>query len=150
MTATTSTDYSATLDLPIAPSDLASLFSSAEGVSHWWGPTEGDATAGGTLITRFGEYGANANHVREAGPRHFVWEPVAAPGTTPTAHTKEWLGTTIEIEIAPSPTGSTMRFRHRGLTPQLECWNDCQAGWAHFMASIEAYAATGLGTPFGA
>lgn len=153
MTTTTETaarDYTASLDLPASATDIAALFSSADGVSRWWGPTEGDATVGGTLITRFGDAGVNANRVREAGPLHFVWEPVAVPGTTPTAHTKEWLGTAIEIDIESTQAGSTVHFRHRGLTPQMECWNDCFAGWTHFMASIESYATTGVGTPFGA
>lgn len=48
-------------------------------------------------------------------------------------------------------TGSTeLRFRHAGLTPQLECWEACAAAWTYFMASIETLVRTGAGTPFGA
>jgi uncharacterized protein YndB with AHSA1/START domain len=142
-------DYSAVLNLPADPETLAALFTSADGVSRWWGPTEGDATVGGTLITHFGDHGANATRVRAVGTNRIVWEPIAAPGTTPTGHTQEWLGTTIEIEIVPTDTGGELRFRHLGLTPRLDCWDACYDAWTYFMSSIETYAKTGTGTPFG-
>jgi hypothetical protein len=100
-------------------------------------------------VASFGEHGVNAVRVLEAGPSRVVWEPVVADGTTPTGHTQEWLGTTIEFDIVPADEGTQLRFRHAGLTPQLECWNDCFAGWTYFMASIETVAQTGTGTPFG-
>jgi uncharacterized protein YndB with AHSA1/START domain len=149
-TSTRTEDFTAVLNLPASPATVSALFTSAAGVSRWWGPTEGDGTAGGTLVTSFGEHGANAMRVLEAGPARVVWESIAPEGTTPTGHTKEWLGTTMEFDILPGDTGTELRFRHAGLTPQLDCWNDCFAGWTHFMASIEACAETGTGTPFGA
>jgi hypothetical protein len=56
----------------------------------------------------------------------------------------------MEFDIAGAGTGTELRFRHAGLTRQLECWDDCLAAWTHFMASIETFAETGTGTPFGA
>lgn len=153
MTGTTSTrteDFTTVLNLPASPATVSALFTSAAGVSRWWGPTEGDATVGGTLVTSFGEYGVNTMRVLEAGPTRVVWESIASDGTTPTGHTKEWLGTTMEFDIIPAGAGSELRFRHVGLTPQLECWDDCFAAWTHFMASIQTLAETGTGTPFGA
>jgi uncharacterized protein YndB with AHSA1/START domain len=153
MTSTTSTrteDFTAVLNLPASPDTVSALFTSAVGVSRWWGPTEGDAAAGGTLVTSFGEHGVNAMRVLEAGPARVAWEPVVPEGITPTGHTQEWLGTTVELDIIPAGTGTELRFRHAGLTPQLDCWEACAAAWTYFMASIEAYAGTGTGTPFGA
>ncbi|MFF5173834.1 SRPBCC domain-containing protein [Micromonospora sp. NPDC000089] len=152
MTSNTDTgthDYQAVLDLPTDPRTVAELFTSAEGVSRWWGPTEGDATVGGVLVSDFGRYGVHTQRVREAGPDRVVWEPIVVPGTRPTEDTQEWLGTTIEIDIAPTDTGTRLRFRHAGLTPRLDCWDACSNGWAQFMASIESYARTGTGTPWG-
>jgi tartrate dehydratase alpha subunit/fumarate hydratase class I-like protein len=88
--------------------------------------------------------------VREAGPTRVVWESVTPEGTTPTAHTEEWLGTRMEFDIVPNGTGTELRFRHAGLTPQLECWDVCVAAWTYFLASIQTLAETGTGTPFGA
>lgn len=142
-------DFTAVLTLPAEPAAVAELFTSAAGVSRWWGPTEGDGAAGGTLVTSFGEHGANAMRVLEAGPGRVVWESVAPDGTEPTGHTREWLGTRMEFDIVPAGAGTELRFRHAGLTPRLDCWDDCAAAWRHFMASIETLAETGAGTPFG-
>lgn len=153
MTSSTSTrteDFTAVLNLPASPDTISALFTSAAGVSRWWGPTEGDAAVGGTLVTSFGEHGVNAMRVLEAGSARVVWEPVAPEGITLTGHTKDWLGTTMEFDIIPAGTGTELRFRHAGLTPRLECWEACAAAWMYFMASIEAFAGTGTGTPFGA
>ena len=142
-------DFTAVLNLPASPDTVSALFTSAAGVSRWWGSTQGDGAAGGTLVTSFGDHGVNAMRVLEAGPTSVVWQPIALDGTTPTGHMQEWLGTTIEFDIVPADTGSELRFRHAGLTPQLESWDDCFAGWTHFIASIEAVVKTGTGTPFG-
>ncbi len=141
-------DFTAILTLAADPATVAELFSSADGVSRWWGPTEGDAAVGGTLVTSFGDYGVNAMRVLEAGPSRVMWESVAPAGHQPTKHMQEWLGTTMEFDIAPTGSGTELRFRHLGMTPRLACWDECYAGWTHFMSSIEAYARTGTGTPF--
>lgn len=151
MTSTTSTrtgDFTTVLNLPASPATVAELFTSAAGVSRWWGPTEGDAAVGGTLVTSFGAYGVNAMRVLEAGPTRVVWESIAPDGSAPTGHTQEWLGTTMQFDIVPAGAGTQLRFRHAGLTPQLACWDDCVAAWTQFMGSIQTFAATGTGTPF--
>ncbi|HEY0934157.1 MAG TPA: SRPBCC domain-containing protein [Trebonia sp.] len=136
-------DFTAVLHLPVDPAAVSALFTSAAGVSRWWGPTQGDGAAGGTLVTSFGEHGVNTMRVLEAGPARVVWESVASDGLPPTGHTREWLGTTMEFDIAGAGAGTELRFRHVGLTPQLDCWT-------YFMASIKSFAETGAGTPFGA
>jgi uncharacterized protein YndB with AHSA1/START domain len=141
-------DFTAVLNLPASPATVSALFTSAAGVSRWWGPTEGDAAVGGTLVTSFGAYGVNAMRVLEAGPARVVWESIAPDGSAPTGHTQEWLGTTMQFDIVPAGTGTKLHFRHAGLTPQLACWDDCVAAWTQFMASIQTFAETGTGTPF--
>jgi uncharacterized protein YndB with AHSA1/START domain len=152
MTTTKTDDFTAVLHLTASPAAVAALFTSAAGVSRWWGPTEGDGAAGGTLATNFGANGVHAMRVLESGPRRVVWESILPdPGGAgeATADSQEWLGTTMEFDIVPAGSGTELRFRHAGLTPRLACWDNCFAGWTHFMASIEACAETGTGTPFG-
>jgi uncharacterized protein YndB with AHSA1/START domain len=149
--ATTSTlidDFTAVVGLPVDPDTVMGWFTSAAGVSRWWGPTEGDGSVGGTLVTSFGEHGVNAMRVLETGTRRVVWESVVPEGSTPTGHTQEWLGTRMEFDVAPAAVGTELRFRHVGLTPRLQCWEACVDAWGYFMTSIEALARTGTGTPF--
>jgi uncharacterized protein YndB with AHSA1/START domain len=143
-----SDDFTAELQLPASPPAVLALFTSAEGISRWWGPTTGNADVGGTLRISFGEHGENAVRVKEAGPSRVVWEPIVPDNGTPTGHTLEWLGTSIEIDILPSDSGSELHFRHSGLTPQLECWEACDSAWTYFLSSVEALVKTGIGTPF--
>ena len=53
-------EFTAVLNLPASPNTVLALFTSAAGVSRWWGPTEGDGAVGGTVVTSFGEHGVNA------------------------------------------------------------------------------------------
>jgi uncharacterized protein YndB with AHSA1/START domain len=151
MTSTISTrteDFTAVLNLPASPATVAELFTSATGVSRWWGPTEGDAAVGGTLVVSFGAYGVNAMRVLEAGPTRVIWESIAPDGSAPTGHTLEWLGTTMRFDMVPAGTGTQLHFRHAGLTPRLDCFDACVGAWTQFMASIQTFAETGTGTPF--
>ena len=147
-TTTRNADFTALVYLPASPATVSALFTTAAGVSRWWGPTEGDGAVDGTLVTSFGEHGANAMRVLEAGPARVVWQSVAPDETQPTRHTQEWLGTTMEFDFVPAGMGTELRFRHAGLTPELECWDACVAAWTYFMTSIETWAKTGTGTPF--
>ena len=62
-----------------------------------------------------------------------VWSVEAAPLTP------DWAGTTIMFDVEESGEGSTIRFRHQGLTPALECYDMCHEGWTHYLASLVSY-----------
>lgn len=41
-----------------------------------------------------------------------------------------------------------LSFTHKGLTPNLNCYKICDAGWTHFIAnSLKQYLETRIGTP---
>ena len=40
-----------------------------------------------------------------------------------------------------------MDFEHEGLTPQLDCYDTCSAGWDHGLAYVRAYVDTGTHRP---
>jgi hypothetical protein len=40
-----------------------------------------------------------------------------------------------------------LRFRHEGLTSELDCIEMCTRGWDHFIASLGRYVETGHGMP---
>jgi hypothetical protein len=43
--------------------------------------------------------------------------------------------------------GAALQFRHIGLRPALECFDQCRAGWGHFMPSLAQFLDTGEGRP---
>lgn len=48
---------------------------------------------------------------------------------------REWEGTVIVWEFRGRGAGSEVRMHHRGLTPQLKCWDICVDGWNFFFRS---------------
>ena len=71
---------------------------------------------------------------------------IRAEGRTLPAN--EWAGTTIVFRInEATPTHTVLRFEHLGLTPELQCYDLCENGWNHFLASLLQYVETGTGTP---
>jgi len=61
---------------------------------------------------------------------------------------RDWLGTTLCWRICATGTGSRVHFEHRGLTPKLQCFDICHAGWNFFFArSLAAFLNEGTGMP---
>jgi regulatory protein YycH of two-component signal transduction system YycFG len=45
----------------------------------------------------------------------------------------EWTGTTIRFDISRQSDKTRLAFTHEGLIPTLECYNDCNPGWTHYL-----------------
>jgi hypothetical protein len=60
----------------------------------------------------------------------------------------DWIGTKPSFSIRRNDDGtSTVEFRHVGLRPALPCFDQCRAGWNHFMPSLHQFLETGEGRP---
>ena len=60
----------------------------------------------------------------------------------------DWVGTKPSFSVRPIADGtSTIAFRHVGLRPALPCFDQCRAGWNHFMPSLHQFLETGAGRP---
>jgi len=61
------------------------------------------------------------------------------PVTTPDMRT-EWKGTTLKFQLEANENGTTIYFTHVGLTPDINCYDICHAGWDFFFGSaFKAY-----------
>jgi uncharacterized protein YndB with AHSA1/START domain len=141
-TTSTPTDLQFVVHTAAPPAAVYAALTTPEGISGWWGPAEGDATEGGTLTMRFSEHGAKGLRVEDAAPAARVAWAVRWSQCSP-----EWAGTRITFDLIPSGDGTEVRFRHEGLTPDLECYEACDSGWAHFLASLVAFVERGVGSP---
>ncbi|HTJ40080.1 MAG TPA: SRPBCC domain-containing protein [Dactylosporangium sp.] len=61
---------------------------------------------------------------------------------------EEWVGTTVEIDLAEQDGRTEVCFTHRGLVPSHECYEVCQQSWDFFVGtSLLELITTGKGRP---
>src|SRR5450432_4108133 len=49
------------------------------------------------------------------------------------ADKKEWANTRLIFEVTENNGLTDLNFKHEGLTPEVECYNDCAPGWTHWI-----------------
>ena len=89
------------------------------------------------------------------GAAPLVFTVEHAPGTSDVTWTvtacgvlPDWVGTKPRFSVRSNDDGScNVSFRHAGLGPALECFEQCRAGWDHFMPSLHRYLDVGQGLP---
>ncbi len=123
------------------------------GIAHWWTSDAGVFEEPGD-IAKFGFNGkrgywtfkattldkdrvelecVEALHIHEGQPKEIE---------------TEWLGTRAIWTMSDRANGTEIHFVHDGLTPDLLCFDICEAGWdMFFVDSLQAYLDTGTGKP---
>ncbi len=60
----------------------------------------------------------------------------------------EWTGMKIVFEITKQGDKTQLRFTQEGLTPQVECYNNCSPAWSGYINnSLHSLITTGKGQP---
>jgi uncharacterized protein YndB with AHSA1/START domain len=123
-----------------APADAVyRALTTVDGLAGWW-TTDTAGDADGTLRFRFGEVGGFDMKVLDLEPdRRVLWEVVDGPA--------EWIGTTVEFDIARDGDWTIIRFKHAGWREPVEFMNHCSTKWASFLFSLKALVETGTGMP---
>lgn len=125
-------DYTATITTTASPLTAAQAID--RDLELWWS-TRVDRHANGFTV-RFNN--SHARFERDAGSNDlaFGWTCTDAHmiiEDVPDA--SEWAGTQLLWSVTPTESGSTVSLTHRGLTPQIACFDVCQRGWQHFFES---------------
>jgi hypothetical protein len=59
---------------------------------------------------------------------------------------KEWTNTKLIFDLAENNGVTDLIFTHEGLTPDVECYKDCEPGWTHWIqTSLFSYLTKGEG-----
>ena len=59
---------------------------------------------------------------------------------------KEWTNTRLVFDLNENNGVTEVSFKHEGLTPDVECYKDCESGWTHWIkTSLFSYLTTGKG-----
>ena len=123
----------------------------AKNLDKWWGKTDQPVfNVGDTFTTTFGETVWKFK-IREYKPFEKIsWECVEAHhvhiGLTDIE--TEWLGTKMYWSFNNYFDATEIEFLHKGLHPELNCFDVCRPAWDHFIVdSLKNYLETGIGYP---
>jgi uncharacterized protein YndB with AHSA1/START domain len=137
------TDYQKVILFDAAPDVVFEALTTVAGLSAWWMPVSGSGVAGGELRFDSGFEEPLIVQVEQARRAESVTWSVLACSFLP-----DWVGTTPTFTLTPhGSTGCELRFRHYGLTPQVECYTMCKPGWDQALASLRKYVESGRGNP---
>jgi len=139
-------DYQAVVLFDAPPEAVFDALTAVAGLAGWWTSwtsVSGSGSEGGELRFVSGDGDPLIVHVdRARRPSAVTWtvlECKIAP---------DWVGTKPSFELTPRGAGGcALRFRHQGLTPHLECFSTCRAGWDQYLASLHDYVESGHGNP---
>jgi uncharacterized protein YndB with AHSA1/START domain len=140
-----SEDYQRTIRVQAAPDVLFDALTTVSGLSAWWTRATGSGDAGGELTFHFDHPEPCVMRVDQATrPRSVHWT------TTTCDFLPDWVGTRPTFIIHPvDGDASELRFRHHGLSTELDCIEQCTRGWDHFLDSLRQYAEVSRGMPHG-
>jgi len=138
-------DFTTSFTVEQAPDEV---LQSIINVSGWWtGEIEGSAAAVGDEFTyRYAGFHDSTQRVTELVPGGKVTWNVTDAKLTFVEDPHEWVGSDLVFDIRPSAEGTEVRFTHRGLTPGLECYDQCSNAWGFFIrTSLRRLITTGEG-----
>jgi uncharacterized protein YndB with AHSA1/START domain len=141
ITPTTTNDFRSTKVFASDPEAVFAALTDIDGLTGWWTPAGGGATAGETLRFLMGDDEVIMRVEQADRPSSVRWRVIVCEPVP------DWVGTTITFDLVPSSTGTELRFQHHGLDPGLECFEMCHAGWTRHLASLVDYVDQGTGSP---
>jgi uncharacterized protein YndB with AHSA1/START domain len=134
-----SSGYGAQFSISASRARVHDALTTISGISGWWFTQDvsGSAAPGGDFtVVWSGGASDFVAHVEAAEPGSVRWKCLAKK---PEA---DWVGTEISFELSGVGSDSTaVTFRHTGLVPTLECFEQCEAGWDQVLESFARYAA---------
>lgn len=138
--------YTCSITVPVP---VAEAFAAIGRVSDWWAKVfEGRAEKLGDVFTvRFGETYVTFRITEMIPGQKIIWHVTDC--YLPWLKDKtEWTGTEAIWNLATAPGGTRIDFTHKGLAPDVECYNVCVKGWdEHIKRSLHQLLATGKGSP---
>ncbi|HRG52443.1 MAG TPA: SRPBCC domain-containing protein [Bacteroidia bacterium] len=51
--------------------------------------------------------------------------------------TDEWTNSKLSFDISKEADKTLVTFTHDGLTPQIECYNQCSSGWTGYLDNLK-------------
>ena len=131
------------------PATAIHAYDAISRVTEWWGQDlEGNSKQAGDKFTiRFGDTFVDFE-VTDAQPgARSVWAVTNC--FLPWLEDKhEWTGTEVHWDLSEANGETTILMTHQGLTPEVECFENCRKGWEYYAAqSLYNLIVEGTGMP---
>jgi uncharacterized protein YndB with AHSA1/START domain len=137
------TGYGAQLSIAAPAKRVHEALTTISGISGSWFTQDvrGSTAAGGDFTVLWRDGAADfVAHVEAVEPGSVRWKCLDKHPES------DWVGTEISFELSGVSSDTTVvAFRHTGLVPILECFEQCQAGWDQVLKSLARYAEGGDG-----
>ncbi|GEO07830.1 SRPBCC domain-containing protein [Segetibacter aerophilus] len=125
-------------------------FECINNVTEWWTKNlEGSSQKTGDEFTvRFGDVHYSKQKLVEVVPGEKVVWLVTDSKLNFIKDKQEWTNTKISFEISRENDKTRIDFRHIGLVPEIECFNNCTKAWDRYIkGSLLPLLVEGKGTP---
>jgi uncharacterized protein YndB with AHSA1/START domain len=143
---TDSAGYGAEVPIEAPLGQVFEAITSLEGLIGWWASNAtGSCTLGSSFELGFAGMDESITWRVETvvAPTSVAWTCLSHTGLP------DWDGTKVVFELTEHDTAITvLKFQHIGLVPELACYEQCHAGWEHFLPSLKSYCEKGQGSPF--
>jgi uncharacterized protein YndB with AHSA1/START domain len=144
-TAKTDQSFSTSFTVDRSPEEVFAAITTVDG---WWtGEIHGSARALGDEFTyRYQDLHYSKQRVTELVPNQKVVWRVDEARLSFVEDQEEWTGTELVFEIVPDGRRTEVRFAHRGLRSDFECYDTCSNAWGFFLnTSLRPFITTGEG-----
>jgi uncharacterized protein YndB with AHSA1/START domain len=123
-----------------SPDKLYDALTTLDGLSGWWASdTIGSVEVGGVIKFRFAPGGFDMKVLELTPGKHVLWQVADGPA--------EWVGTTVNWDIAQDGDYTIALFSHVGWKEPVEFMHHCSTKWAMFLMSLKSLLESGTGYP---
>ncbi|RAW02296.1 SRPBCC family protein [Pseudochryseolinea flava] len=141
-------DYQTVLTVDVTP---AEAYDGIRNVTKWWTKRlEGNSHALNDEFTVrfFDDVHVSTQRIVELVPNKKVVWLVTHSKLNFVDKENEWNNTKVVFEIERVRDKTKVKITHEGLNSSVACFEDCSAGWNHYLGgSLNALLTTGVGKP---
>ena len=120
-------DYQCTVNVKVSAEEA---YRKVARVAEWWNQQATGRTqnVGDTFRVDFGETWVDFEVLEAVANKRVVWRVTDCHLQWLKDH-KEWQGTSVIWDLTTANDTTRITMTHAGLTPEVECFKACEAGW---------------------
>ena len=125
------------------------VFDAVINVRGWWSESlEGDSRQqGDEFIYRHKDLHYSKHLLTEVIPNKKITWLTTDSSLNFVDDKTEWTGTIVVFDIEEQGNQTILHFTHKGLVPELTCFEACSGGWNHYLQSLNELITKGKGHP---